>query len=768
FLDQFEPGSASYNVPSALRLRGTLDVAALERALAGIVRRHEALRTVFAAGEAEPVQVIAPDADLSLQVEPVADEEQAKRRVHEEGFRPLDLARGPLFRAHLFRLADDDHVLLVVMHHAVSDGWSMGVLYRELSALYAAALRGEEAALEPLPVQYADYAVWQREHLAGGELERQLAWWKERLAGAPALLEVPTDRPRTASQGHHGGGERIVLPPELAEAIHALGRSEGASLFMTLLAAWQVLLARCSGQDDVVVGSPIAGRTAGETEGLIGFFINTVALRTDLSGDPTFRQLLQRVREGTLEAYARQHLPFEKLVEEVQPERSLTHSPVFQAFFNLLNDGEALPELAGMRAERFGLGDVEAKYDLSLGAVERPEGLTIGLSYRTALFDAATIRRHLEQLRVLLEGIAADADRRLSALPLLTEDERSAVVHAWNRTEAPYPSAAIHRLFEEQAARTPGAVALVDGGATVTYGELEARANRVAHLLLARGVGPEERVGVMLERGAELVAALLGVLKAGGCWLALDPEYPEERLAYMVRDAGAALVLTRQSLRDRLDAPGAETVCLDAEAGALAAQPAHAPGIYPPPQAAAYAIYTSGSTGVPKGVLGTHAGAVNRFAWMWDAYPFQPGEVCCHKTAINFVDSVWEIFGPLLRGVPAVVVPARDGADVAALVRLLAEHRVTRIVLVPSLLAALLDAEERLGERLPALRLWVCSGEALPAALAARFRRACPAAVLLNLYGSSEVAADATAWELPAEDGEGPVPIGAPIANLRV
>ncbi|HEU0300193.1 MAG TPA: amino acid adenylation domain-containing protein, partial [Longimicrobium sp.] len=746
FLDQLEPGGALYNVPSAIRLRGALDVQALERALGEIVDRHEALRTTFSADGAEPAQVIAPTGELRLDVQAVVDEDQARRRVREESFRPFDLARGPLFRAFLFPLADDDHVLLLVMHHTVSDGWSREVLYRELSVLYDAFRRGEPSPLAELPLQYADYAVWQREYLAGGEMERQLVWWKERLAGAPALLELPTDRPRTAAQDTQGASERIVLPAELAQAIQSLSRREGATLFMTLLAAWQLLLARSAGQDDVVVGSPIAGRTAAETDGLIGFFVNTLALRTDLSGDPTFRQLLGRVRETMLEAYARQDLPFERLVEEVQPERSLTHSPLFQAFFNLLNDGEPTLELPEVRAERFDLGGAAAKHDLSLAAVERPEGLVLGLTYRAALFDASTIRTHLARLRVLLEGIAEDADRRISELPLLTEEERDAVLHAWNRTDAPYPAAPVHVLIAEEARRTPDAVAVVQGREALTYAQLDARADRLAHRLRALGVGPEARVGIHLQRSVELVVAMLAVLRAGGAYLPLDPTHPAERLAYMLEDADASVVLTHPHLRDTLPPTAARVVVLgEAEDEAVPDGPL--PEV--DPENAAYVIYTSGSTGRPKGVVVPHRALGNHMAWMLERFPLAADDRVLQKTPATFDASVWEFWAPLLCGARLVLARPGGEKDPVYLVRTLAEEGITVLQVVPALLQVL--AEEPGLEDARALRLLFCGGEALPREAVARvLGRIHPE--VWNLYGPTEACIDAAFHRAEAGD----------------
>ncbi|MFL5539051.1 MAG: condensation domain-containing protein, partial [Longimicrobiaceae bacterium] len=555
FLDRMEPGNAFYNLPSAVRLRGALDEAALERSLSEIVRRHEALRTTFTEADGSPVQVIAPFGAFALPVEELsglseADREAAaRRRVGEEAARPFDLSAGPLFRAALLRLGEEDHVLLLSMHHIVGDGWSQGVLFRELWALYAAYLAGRESPLPEPAVQYADYAVWQREQLAGEALDRQLSWWRERLAGAPELLELPTDHPRPAVQTYRGATVPVELSPELLERLQALGRSEGATLYMTLLGAFQVLLGRYAGSEDVVVGSPIAGRTRGEVEELIGFFVNTLVLRTDLSGDPSFREVLRRVREATLGAYEHQQVPFEKLVAELQPERSLAHSPLFQVMFTL-GDAEAFRgELPGLRSRGVEAQLATTKFDLTLYFAEDERGITGGLEYSTALFERSTIERMAGHLVRVLEQVTDAPDRRLCEIDLLGEAERRRVVEEWNRTAAEYPAdRCVHQLFEAQAARTPDAAALLFEDETVTYRELDREAGRVARFLAERGVGLEDRVALYLEPGPRTVAALLGVLKAGAAFVPLDVGAPRDRLDFVLADAGARLVLAQAEL----------------------------------------------------------------------------------------------------------------------------------------------------------------------------------------------------------------------------
>ncbi|HEX2190338.1 MAG TPA: condensation domain-containing protein, partial [Longimicrobiaceae bacterium] len=620
FIDQLDPGSAAYNLRFPLRLRGTLDVPVLRRALSAVVARHEALRTVFAAEGGEPVQVVRPPEPVPF---PAVDlgrlaeerrEAEAARLAGEEALRPFDLSRGPLLRATLLRLGDGDHAALFTMHHVVSDGWSMGVLVRELSALYHAFSRGEPSPLPELPVQYADYAVWQRERVSGEALEAQLAWWRERLAGAPPTLELPADRPRLPAGEAPAQTCLVELPPGLTRRLRELAQAEGATPFMALLAGFSLLLARYSGQDDVVVGSPIAGRTRSELEGLIGFFVNTLALRTDLSGDPSFRGLLRRVREATLGAFQHQDLPFERLVEELAPERSLTHAPLFQVMFALQNTEQSALRLGELRMEPLPPGEGVTQFDLDLSLQEGPERIVGTLRYRRDRFDAPTVERMLAHFRILLEAALAAPDRPVSGLPLLAGEERARVLEAWNATARAYPRGrCLHELVAEQAARTPDAPAVVFEGRVLVYAELDARADRLAHGLRLRGVGPEARVAIAVEKGFEMALAVLGVLKAGGAYVPLDPAYPPERLAWMLEDSGARVLLTQESLRQRLPEFAGE-VCFVPTDGTPLPRPLPRKGggeNGTGPDNLAYVIYTSGSTGRPKGVAVQHRAVVN-------------------------------------------------------------------------------------------------------------------------------------------------------------
>ncbi|HEX8273711.1 MAG TPA: condensation domain-containing protein, partial [Longimicrobiaceae bacterium] len=569
FLDRLQPGSAFYNVYSALRLGGALDVRALETALGEIVRRHEALRTVFRETDGSPVQVIRPFTGFALPVEDLSGlgeaerEAQVKSRATDEAARPFDLASGPLFRATLLRLSDEEHVLLLGVHHVVSDGWSMGVLFRELSALYEAYREGRESPLSELPVQYADFAVWQREQLSGEALERQLSYWKERLSGAPELLELPTDHPRPAVQSFRGAYEHVQLPAKVLEKLRALGRQEGATLYMVVLGAFQALLSRYGAGEDVVVGSPVAGRGRGEVEELIGFFVNTLVLRVDLSGDPSFRELVGRVRETTLGAYEHQEVPFERLVAELSPERSLSHSPLFQVSFSLDSAEATGGGLAGLSVRGVGTQADTAKFDLALGVVASSHGLRGGLTYRTDLWEPATMRRMLGHFTRLVEQVGNRPERRLSELSLLGDDERARLLVDWNAPPREAPRRCVHELFAEQAARTPDVLAVACGSASLTYAELDQRSDVLARALRERGVRPETPVGLCVERSAEMVAAVLGILKAGGAFVPLDPQGPAERLAFMLADSGARLLLSDGVAGDKLAGFAGETVALD-------------------------------------------------------------------------------------------------------------------------------------------------------------------------------------------------------------
>ncbi|HET7233067.1 MAG TPA: amino acid adenylation domain-containing protein [Longimicrobium sp.] len=776
FVDQLEGGSAFYNILAALRLEGELDVLALSRALGEMVRRHEVLRTTFAEHEGQAVQVIAPFGGFTLaayDLRALADdarEAEVRRRAAAESEWRFDLRAGPLFRATLLRLGSQEHALLLCTHHIVSDGWSMGVLLGELTALYAAFREGQPSPLPELAVQYADYAVWQREQLRGAALERQVAWWKKHLQGAPAVLELPTDRPRPPVQSYRGAHEAVRLPAELHQRLEALARAEGATLFMVLLAAFQVLLGRYGRTDDVVVGSPIAGRTRAEVEPLAGIFLNMLALRTDLSGNPTARALLRRVRDVTLGAYENQEVPFEMLVAELQPERSLSHAPLFQVMFTLHNTDPLQADLPGLRATSLAGEKADAKFDLALHFTPTPGGLLGGMDYSADLFEPATVRRMLEQLGRVLEQVAHDPDRPLGGLELAGDEERGQLLEAWSGAGASFPvSGTLHRGFEAEAAARPGAVAVTSGGEALSYGELNARANRLAHRLRALGVGPESPVGLCAERSAELVVGVLGILKAGGAYVPLDPAYPAERLAYMAGDAGIRVAVAQERVRERLPA-GIDVVMLEE---ALDGYASSDPEVLVGPENLAYVIYTSGSTGRPKGVGVTHANVLRLFAATDESFGFGERDVWTlfHSFAFDF--SVWEIWGALLHGGRLVVVPPDATRDPAAFRALLARERVTVLNQTPSAFRALAQADEREPDPLEALRLVVFGGEALVyAGLRAWLDRYGPARPrLVNMYGITETTVHVTQHRVAAAEVRAPAPgsgIGVPLADLRV
>ncbi|HEU4882424.1 MAG TPA: amino acid adenylation domain-containing protein, partial [Longimicrobium sp.] len=755
---------------------------ALRRALDRIVARHKVLRTSFPTVDGEPVQRIAPVEESGFRLvehdlRAAPDAEDALRRlVQDEAIAPFDLAHGPLFRGRLVRMAADDHVLLLTMHHIVSDGWSAGVLYHELGALYAAFARGDADPLPPLPVQYADYAAWHRRRVEGPVLEAQAEYWTRTLAGAPELLELPADRPRPARQDFTGASLPIELDEALTAALRTLSQRHGTTLFMTLLAGWAAVLSRLSGQDDVVIGMPSANREQPEVEGLIGFFVNTLPVRVELSGSPTVAELLGQVRARVLEAQQNQDIPLEQVVELLRPARSLAYSPLFQVLFSWHNAPDGTLELPGVavgpldQAGSAGSSSREsAKFDLTLTLAESGDRIVGELNYATALFERSTAERFCGYLRRVLGEMAADGSRRMERLALMPDGERAIVLGEWNRTEAAYPAGStLHALFEAQVERTPHAVAMAFEGQSLTYAGLNARANRLAHFLAGRGVGPDVRVGLSVERSLEMMVGLLAVLKAGGAYVALDPSYPEDRLRYMLADSGPVVLLTQASLSGRFGGSDVPVVALDADAHAWAGRPETNPhNAELTPDHLAYVIYTSGSTGLPKGVMVAHRSVVNVLTWMQGAWGLGAREVVLQKTPYSFDASLRELIPPLLVG--ARMVMARPGGhrDAAYLVETVRAEQVTTLHFVPSMLQVLV--EEADFARCTSLERVVCGGEALPRALVEGFHAAVPGARLYNVYGPTEAAVDVTAWSCAAERGRGgSIPIGAPMANTRL
>ncbi|WP_431262150.1 amino acid adenylation domain-containing protein [Roseateles chitinivorans] len=783
FLDRLDAAAgAAYHMPVALRLSGALNREALQATLDGLVRRHEILRTRFASVDGQTVQLIdGPDTGFRLQEVDLSTlaEPQRTRTVEQlseqEQRAPFDLAQGPLIRGQLLKLDEQEHILLLTQHHIISDGWSTGIMVREVSALYEAHSQGSEETLPPLPIQYADYAVWQRQWLQGEVLQQQSQYWKRELAGAPALLELPTDRARPAEQSYEGAQWNFEIPQALTSGLRALAQSQGATLFMTLLAGWSVLLSRLSGQKDIVVGTPVANRQRSEVEGLIGFFVNTLALRVRLDDDPTVQALLQQVKAGTLAAYEHQDLPFEQVVEALQPQRSLSHSPLFQNMLSLNNTPvQGALQLSGLRISTLGQQGGSTQFDLSLALTETPEGLSATLSYASALYEPASIERLAGYWLTLLQGVVASPQGRVSALPLLSQDQRQQLLETFNATARAYPQdERIHALFEEQARVRPQATALVFEQQQLSYAELNARANQVAHRLLALGIQPDDRVAICLHRGVEMVVGLLGILKSGAAYVPLDPAYPAARLAYMLQDSEPAAVLTQQALVQDMRqgvAIGVPVLALDgAEAALLKEQPSHDPDPVRLGLTAshlAYIIYTSGSTGQPKGVMVEHRGVVNRLRWMQEALDLRPDEAVLQKTPFGFDVSVWEFFWPLMIGARLVMARPEGHKDPAYLCAVIRDTRVTTIHFVPSMLQQFLAYEG--AASCEGLRRVVCSGEELPAALARQLLSALPGAQLHNLYGPTEASVDVTVWTCARDDDRPFVPIGRPIANTAL
>jgi amino acid adenylation domain-containing protein len=773
FLNQLEPGNAAYNIAQAVRFKGVLDVPALKRSLSEIVRRHEVLRTTFSTVDDRPVQVIHPASPVSLPVEDLtalADDEREARiaaAIKAEAVTPFDLGSGPLMRAKLLRVGDDEHIALFALHHIISDGWSASVLNEELRIIYGAFSRGEESPLPDLPLQYADYAVWQRERLQGEVLAEHLAYWEGQLGGA-AVLALPADRPRRGQHSSRGSRQVFALSEETSEALKKLSRQENVTLFMTLLAAFNVLLQRYAGQDDIMIGTPVANRSRVELEKLIGFFINALVLRTDLSGDPSFTGLLKRVREVTLDAYKHQDAPFEMLVERLQPERDLNYTPLFQVQFQLDTAPKQALQSPGLTFSEVNSEMEIAQFDLSLNLQEAPHALVGSLEYNTDLFDHATIERMLRHYRNLLEGIVARPAARISELPLLDSTEREQLLVEWNETREDFSAPlCLHELFEAQAARTPDATALIFDDERLSYRELNLKANRLARQLRAVGVCAEVRVGVCVERSPEMIVALLGILKAGGAYVPLDPEYPRERLAFIAGDSNLAALVTQRRVQEKLPELEAQAVVLiedvDMDGSDASATENLASGVVA--DNVAYMIYTSGSTGRPKGVVVSHRAIRNRLLWMQHKFPVEAADRVLQKTAYSFDASIWEIFVPLLAGAQVVIARPGGQQDSAYLVNAVREHEVTVLQLVPSMLRVVLT-EDAFADCV-SLRRMFCGGEALMREDVTRFRERL-GAELHNLYGPTEAAIDATHFNCLEETAGVVVPIGKPISNMEV
>ncbi len=766
FLAQMEGVSAVYHIPLGVGLVGKLDRRALGLALDRIVQRHEGLCTTFAMVDGEAVQRIAAaeESHFSLLDHDLRGQADAALRfrqlLEEEAHASFDLERGPLIRGRLIRRAEDEYALLITMHHIVSDGWSLGVLLDELSVLYRAFVSGEADPLPELSVQYPDYAVWQRDWMQGEVLRQQGEYWKTTLAGAPTLVELPMDHARPAEQEYAGALHEIMLDEELTAKLKELSQQHGATLYMTLLAGWVAMIGRLSGQQDILIGTPTANRRQGELEKLIGFFVNTLVLRVNLHGRPSVGELLERVKGQSLGAQQHQDIPFEQVVEIVQPERSLAHSPLFQVMFAWQNAPRGALDLVGLQTMALESASHRvARFDLTVSLWEMEDRIAGGVEYSTALFERATIERTMEYWRRMLEGMVAESgrDRIVDCLPLLPDDERHQVLYEWNHTDAAYPRKCVHELFEEQVRRRAEASAVEFEGRALTYGELNRRANRLARYLRSAGVGPEARVGICLERGPEMVIGLLGILKAGGAYVALDPRYPAERLKFMAEDSSIAVLVTQSSLLDRTPGP-AKLICVDEDLGTITRESEEDLGLPIHPENLAYVIYTSGSTGKPRGVAIEHGSVNVLLHWAREVFPAEELSGVLASTSICFDLSVFEIFAPLSWGGKVIV--AKDALALAEMGR---APGVTLLNTVPSAIAELLRSKS-----LPAsIRTVNLAGEALPPDTVAQIYQEFNVERVFNLYGPSEDTTYSTYACLERESAGLRSPIGKPISNTQ-
>ena len=774
FLWQLDPHSGAYNLPGAVRLKGALSLSALEQAFASLMARHETLRTVFQRQADDNLLQVPMTAPLVIEQEDFSALATAEREravaeaAQRQSLLPFDLAVGPLLRVKLLKLGEQEHVLLLTLHHIVSDGWSMNVLIDEFIRCYDAHEAGQPPQLAPLPIQYSDYALWQRRWLEAGEQARQLEYWQAQLGDEHPVLELPTDHSRPAMPSYRGSRHEFAIDGALAEQLRSTAQQHGVTLFMLLLGAFNVLLHRYSGQCDIRVGVPIANRNRDEIEGLIGFFVNTQVLRTELDGQTRVVDLLRAVKEAALGAQAHQDLPFERLVEALKLERSLSHTPLFQVMYNHQPQVADVTRISTASGLELGMIDWQGRttqFDLTLDTFEKAGKLHAALTYANDLFEAPTIARMARHWLRLLAAMVVDPSQRIGELPLLDADEHQVLVHDWNTTAQRYPTdRCMHRLIEAQVARTPQAVAVSCGEHSLTYAQLDARANQLAHLLMAQGVQADSLVGICVERSVEMVVGLLAIHKAGGAYVPLDPEYPQERLAYMIQDSGIALLLTQGSLSAALPTDDVSVILLDQPAGWLDAYSERRPEVVVDPLSLAYVIYTSGSTGRPKGAGNSHAALVNRLCWMQQAYSLDGSDAVLQKTPFSFDVSVWEFFWPLMTGARLVMAAPGAHRDPLQLIDTINRHGISTLHFVPSMLQAFIH--EPGVETCTGLKRIVCSGEALPLDAQHQVFAKLPNAGLYNLYGPTEAAIDVTHWTC-VDEGADCVPIGQPIANLR-
>ncbi len=761
FLHHMAPDSAAYNIVSAVRFERAIDPAILERALTELARRHETLRTTFRTVDGQPTLDIAPPAAVRVPIADLRQLPEDRRRAEFERLRtahaeePFDLERGPLMRVSLLRAGEDDWTLLLALHHIVSDRWSIGVLINELQALYRDFASAGRSSLPELPVQYVDFAAWQRERVQGSLLETQLAFWRQQLGDNPPVLDLATDRPRPVTQTHRGAWETRLLEDGIGEAVRTTAATAGVTPFMIFLAAFDTLLYRYTGQTDILVGSPMSGRTHESLEGLIGCFVNMIVFRSDLSGNPSFAELLRRVRETALGAYTHAEIPFEKLVADLQPRRDPSRSPFFQVAIMF----QSAPRAVEMRSDVSASSSGGTLFDLTLFVTEVQGRFILTAEYNVDLFDRTTIARMLEHLEILLVAALADPQRSIATLPFLSDAEQQRVVAEWNSTKAPLDAdACIHRSIAHQAARTPDKIAVVCEQQSLTYGELDRRAGQLARYLVSRGVGPETLVGICVERSVSMIVALLGTLKAGATYVPLDPSYPAERLDYMLRDAGIAILLTQEALVDELPAGDRTVVCVDSEWPAIAAAAGGDPAAAAADDQLAYVIYTSGSTGRPKGVQVPHRALANLIASMAQAPGLRGDDVLVSVTTLSFDIAGLELYLPLVQGATLVIATRDEASDGGLLMERLASAQATVMQATPATWRLLLQAGWTGG-----LRKLLCGGEALPRDLVAELLPL--GGELWNMYGPTET----TIWSsVDRVTADALVTIGRPIANTQM
>jgi len=764
FLDQLEPNSALYNIPLALRLNGVLHQVALSQSLQEIITRHEALRTNFITVDGKAIQIIHEELDWKLSVVDLKDlstneiEITAQQIVQKQTIEPFDLANESLIRTTLIMLSETEHILLVCMHHIVSDAWSIGVFVQELTALYNAYAQGQSSPLAPLAIQYADFALWQRDWLQGDVLQKQLTYWQQQLKDAPDLLVLPTDRPRPAVQTFNGAHIEFALSVELTAKLTKLSQQQGVTLFMTLLAAFNTLLHRYTGTEDILVGTPSANRDRSEIEGLIGFFVNTLVMRTDVSGNPSFSELLTRVREVAMEAYTHQHLPFEMLVEALQPQRDLSHTPLFQVMFILQNAPTSELELTGLSVSSLPIETATAKFDLTLAMQNTATGLAGAWEYNTDLFDPSTIERMTGHFLTLLEAIVAHPNQQIAQLPILSASEQQQLLVEWNNTQTEYPQdKCIHQLFEEQVEHTPNAVAVVYENQQLTYHQLNSRANQLAHYLQSLGVKADVLVGICVERSIEMLIGLMGILKAGGAYVPLDPEYPTERLSFMLEDAQVQVLLTQQHLVEKLPSHQAKLICIDQNWTQIQQNKQNNPKQTATATDLANIIYTSGSTGQPKGVMVEHQGLCNLAQAQIEAFGLDNRSRVLQFASFSFDACISEILMSCGSGATLYLGTKDALAPGKPLIERIKEYSITHITLPPSVLAVLPESE------LPTLQTIIVAGEACAVELMQQWA---VGRNFFNAYGPTEASVCTTIAKCGPNDQK--VGIGRPISNVQV